>query len=206
MFGGIEDRVGRIAETWIWRDGSWTQRHPAHAPSARVGASAVYDGAHHQVLLFGGNSERPASNDTWTWDGVDWHLERPDASPAPRVQAGLAYDRAHHAVVLFGGYTPNEEANDTWTWTGATWIRQQPALAPPSHGDFAEMAYDANSGKVVLVLSREYVNHETWTWDGTTWTQEAIHKVVLFEFSGADGTTYAPTSMWLWTGTDWKAA
>jgi Kelch motif len=225
MFGGIEDRVGRVAETWSWKDGSWTQLHPAHSPSPRDGASAVYDEAHHEVLLFGGNTDgTPGSNDTWTWDGTDWQLERPAASPEPKVRAGLAYDRAHRVVVLFGGFTPDVETSDTWIWTGATWIRQQPLLSPPSHSDLADIGYDANSGKVVLVLSREYASQETWTWDGTMWTQEhpatslpnrsswelayddAIHRLVLFESWGADGTAYGQTSMWLWTGTDWKAA
>jgi hypothetical protein len=223
MFGGIENGPGTVAETWVWKDSAWKQLHPLHSPSPRAGASAVYDAAHHRVVLFGGGAQGPGLNDTWTWDGTDWHLEHPDGSPPPKVQAGLAYDASRHEVVLFGGYTPNVPANDTWTWNGATWSRQRPLTSPSASYDFAAMAFDRDSQKVVLVMSRGYFNHETWTWDGRTWSQvqpktklpnrsnwrlvydDAVHQLVLWETWGADGNAYGPTSAWVWTGSDWKA-
>src|SRR6202011_4404267 len=102
------------------------------------------------------------------------------------------------------------------------WAPKHPRTSPPI-ADFPAMAYDRYTQKVVLLLSRRYVNHDTWTWNGNTWAQEhpkaklpnrstwqlvydvAIQRLVLFETWGADGSAYGPTSAWVWTGSDWNA-
>jgi hypothetical protein len=63
--------------TWTWDGIKWTNRFPAHAPSARSAAAMAYDPIHRVVVLFGGNGAPLGRftddyNDVWTWNGADW--------------------------------------------------------------------------------------------------------------------------------------
>ena len=44
----------------------WVQGHPTATPSARGGATMVYDAALRQMVLFGGDT---LVGDTWVWEG-----------------------------------------------------------------------------------------------------------------------------------------
>jgi hypothetical protein len=50
----------------------WTQLSPAASPSARSAASAAYDPATGQTILFGGAAGATPENDTWNWTGTTW--------------------------------------------------------------------------------------------------------------------------------------
>ena len=62
-------------DTWEWDGQSWslariTDIDGDGEPAMREGHSMVYDGARHEVLLFGGyNSRDQMLDDTWIWDG-----------------------------------------------------------------------------------------------------------------------------------------
>jgi len=61
-------------QTWTWDGRTWTERHPAHSPGPRTGATFAYDTARQRLVLFGtaaGYDDVPPG-DTWTWDGSDW--------------------------------------------------------------------------------------------------------------------------------------
>ena len=60
LFGGFTDG-GPADDTWIWRNGAWTQAQPVNRPPARFGASMAFDG--RQVVLFGGEAPTPTPAD-----------------------------------------------------------------------------------------------------------------------------------------------
>src|SRR5580765_7461768 len=55
LFGGfILDSPYLLGDTCTWDGTDWTQRFPAHFPSARYYTSMAYDAARGQVVMFGG--------------------------------------------------------------------------------------------------------------------------------------------------------
>lgn len=71
---------GNTGETWSW-DGSVWHRVNGAAPTTGggfpggpgAGATASYDAARRQVVLFGGiTPDGSLMNETWTWDGQTW--------------------------------------------------------------------------------------------------------------------------------------
>ena len=101
------------------------------SPSARRGASAVYDAGRGNVLLFGGNNIAFDLNETWIWNGVNWTQLSPPNSATARSYANLAYDAARNVVVMFGG---DDVARDTWTWNGTTWTQVAANTTAPFAG------------------------------------------------------------------------
>lgn len=192
---------------------TWQEQSPALTPPVRADASAAFDAATGNVVLFGGLQQETGTgsplNDTWTWDGTTWMQQHPSDSPSPRGDATMAYDTATNTVVLFGGDANGIPQGDTWTWNGTTWTQQHPATSPPARLG-AAMVDDAALGKVILFGGNtldSYLN-DTWAWDGTTWTKlsppdaptprtdmsmaydAATQNVVLF-----GGTTGAPSPL-----------
>src|SRR5690348_11002980 len=54
-------------------------------PSPRSDAGMVYDQAHAELVLFGGNDlTGKVTNETWTWDGKAWRLYHPSIAPTAR--------------------------------------------------------------------------------------------------------------------------
>jgi hypothetical protein len=156
-------------------------------PSPRAEANLAYDGAHGELVLFGGAAIPGGDvNETWTWDGKAWRLYHVSGPPAPRSQAAMAYDEAHRNVVLFGGMAHlaasgkagDSPVSDTWTWDGSTWKelhpRHEPSLDyswPPS------MEYDPASRAVLLFGFKKTPSEgltnmtpQTWSWNGSDWT------------------------------------
>ena len=114
LFGGsriinIEGQV-LYGDTWEWNGTAWTQR-AAPGPSARTGATMVYDAGRGVTVLFGGYAGAYV-NDTWEWDGSAW-TQRAVSGPPPRFEQGMVYDTAHTEPVLFGGRS-NNFLGDTW--------------------------------------------------------------------------------------------
>jgi hypothetical protein len=199
LFGG-EDFAGRMLDdTWTWHGMGWTARSPQRHPSARDGASGVYDSLRRVVWLFGGFSTRSTDgrpilyHDMWNWDGANWTNSTPTLSPevisysqaVPRaawgtswVGAGMVFDEALGNVVLVGqflGPTTND-TTDTWAWDGSAWSVAgiQGGPQPPGY-----LFYDPSVGLVVFVwdVPRDAGNrglppitYEWFTWDGTGWS------------------------------------
>jgi hypothetical protein len=225
MFGG-KNATAIFGDTWILRGTTWTQVHPAHAPSARSGAAIVYDPATRQLLLFGGSGNLALgggySNQTWVWTGCTWRQLHPATSPSPRHAADMIYDAATHDVILFGGYD-GSYLNDTWAWNGTSWTQLTPATAP-SPRDTDAFVYDPASQSAILYGGFSTSTgrlDDTWSWNGSTWTQlspatspgltsvgwqatydTASGQVLLY---GGDTNSPQPPAgtTWTWTGTTW---
>ena len=100
-----------------------------------------------RVAIYGG--EAPAIlSDTWEWDGTSW-VERTGLGTAPvRAVHSVAYDVVRQRMVFFGGFNSGPVAG-TYE-LGTTWSYPTPS-APPSARQAAAMAYDALTGRVILV-------------------------------------------------------
>jgi hypothetical protein len=227
MFGG-QTATAVLGDTWLLKDGTWTQLHPAQAPSARTGAALVFDPATCQLLLFGGSGEASLgsggySNQTWVWTGTTWRQLHPATSPPARHNTDMIYDAATHDVILFGGYSGTGYFNDTWSWNGTTWT-QLSTPTSPSPRDSGAFVYDPTSQSAILYGGFSFSTgrlDDTWSWNGTAWTQlspatspgltsvdwqaaydAASGQVLLF---GGDTDAGPPASgTWTWTGTTWQ--
>jgi hypothetical protein len=237
LFGGNGDKgpfpPGKsFGDTWTWKNGCWTQHHPASSPSPRQGAAMAWDPATHQLLLFGGGTSSGGQQltvfgDTWTWNGTTWTELHPATSPPARHQADMVYDAAMREIILFGGHGEQNYLGDTWAWNGTTWTELHPATSPSAR-DTASLVYDPATRTAILYGGFNVVSgrlSDTWSWNGTTWTQlnpatspgvvspawqaaydSASQQVVLY---GGDP---APPSeppgpyqqdTWIWTGVTW---
>lgn len=150
--------------TWSWAGSAWNLLSPAVSPPPVVGDSddvqMAYDAATSQVLLYGEHSQA-----MWAWNGSDWSQIPSTGGPSPRVGASMVYDAALGQVLLFGGnaatgfqprsasqdesFTLGSPLNDLWAWGGSAWKQLHPATSPPARF-YAQMAYDAATGQVVL--------------------------------------------------------
>lgn len=201
LFGGCTGSCPAMAgDTWTW-DGSWHLVTPAAAPAPRAAPGLAFDAVRRELVLFGGVSPQtvmatlageatPAYADTWTWNGTTWTEKHPAASPPGRQAMGMTFDATRGVTVMHGGYADgfpgyiDAYRRDTWLWDGSTWREQTSEVLPP-RADISAVAYDANSGSVVLIGGTEFVpldancggcgvivmNRETWTLDGSGWAK-----------------------------------
>lgn len=202
----------------------WSQA--ASLPSSfatRWDMAAAYFPTDGSVVLFGGSPQvqgDPWRNDTWIYTGGSW--SKGPVAPSgltPRGGAAMAYDPAIDKIVLFGGqgsaWPPNA---DTWLFDGSTWTQGPAAPAGMGGRAGAGMAYDPDTGKIVLLGgSGTQPYNDTWLFDGSTWTKgpaapagmqnraffgmtydATLHDVVAV---GGDGTT----DTWLFNGSSWIA-
>lgn len=126
MFGG-KNFDGALSDTWTWNGTTWT-KVAASGPSARYGASMVYDANTSSWLLFGGVTGNGYAFDTWSFNGTTWtnvSVGTPGlGAPLGRAFASMAYHTATTSVVMFGGVNSTVDMNDTWVWNGTTWTKQ----------------------------------------------------------------------------------
>jgi hypothetical protein len=157
-------------------------------PPARCCAAIGFDPETHQVVMFGGLGVTGTRGDTWIWNGSYWLRPRLSVAPVTRSGASMIFDPQLHALVMVGGGSNGTgpevqpDLNATWLWTGTGWERRNTAHFPTIQ--FAKdaflggpLAYDAVTGRVVMVTTQGYVHFEacstqTWTFDGTDWRLE----------------------------------
>ena len=216
---------------------TYTQLSPSNPPSPRCCVAMAFDPVSNSTLMFGGvqtfdNHTYSAVNETWQLQGGQWSQLSLGSAPPAREGAAMVYDAANNTIVLFGGSTTLfgnccGDLNDTWVWNGATstWTQMvangDPSSPPARRFDGQGMAYDPNTGTVVLfggVTQSGTFLGDTWTWNGQAWTQQtpaaspsprsgpgiandAAGNVVLF--GGYNGTT-ALADTWVWNGTTWQ--
>ncbi len=113
MFGGQDDDVAFLDETWSFDGSAWAQG-PA-GPSARKfpGLAPVGGG----IAVFGGDTAGGDAGDTWHLAGGTWAELAPAAAPSPREGPAATSDAAATLMVIFGGRGPDGELSDTWVFT-----------------------------------------------------------------------------------------
>jgi hypothetical protein len=162
------------------------------SPTARQAQVMAYmdkNGFRH-VYMFGGGDANgdPVPADTWYWNtstGV-WVQPSVGTMPCGRVSARMVYASNISKLVMFGGRgwpgTSNcsgttQQLSETWEFDGSTWssVTCGGMNCHPSTREGEQLAYDRNTGKVILFggLHGSQRPQDTWEFDpaGGTWTQ-----------------------------------
>lgn len=177
IFGGEQptpDGPLKLADTWIWSDGTWNAQQPDSTPLARVGAAAAFDQNLEQVILFGGFGDRLFS-DTWTWDGTNWQIVNTDNAPPARMLAGLTYHPGLGGTILFGGipraFGPLADGlNDIWLFDGADWRQLGESSTVPPGGDARSLCYcEAQNQALLYTTTGGKIQGEDSAYEGASW-------------------------------------
>lgn len=182
MFGGLDEYGLPDAWTWSFVHGNWTNLTGAVgvAPSARWGASMVYDPAAGYALLFGGCLDPSCSlvaGDTWSYAHDRWTnlTGSTTAAPPARGEASMTYDEQDGCVLLFGGLGADQAAlNDAWCFEGRQWSALSASKTVPAPRVNAMMSYDSALGEVVLFGGRSATGDldDTWTFANGSWSND----------------------------------
>ncbi|MBK8979587.1 MAG: hypothetical protein IPM29_27105 [Planctomycetes bacterium] len=174
LFGGA-DAAGDLGDTWLWRNGSWTQVSPATSPTPRSGHAMAFDPTFGRVVLFGGTSQSTRLSDTWTFDGSNW-MTLPGTGPSARSGHVMALDEARGEVVLVGGDIGGSmDSGETWVLRPGGWQQRAGVLPGVVTGTNGTLVFDARRQQLVHTGGRHNTvlgwssNNGTRTWDGTAW-------------------------------------
>jgi len=144
LFGGTNDTLGVLDETWNFSGTEWTPISSAVTPHAEFDGTALYIG--QTPVLFGGNTVGSPVYDPigYTYEFVNGWVNLTSslvASPSARSGAAGAWAPALNESVLFGGRTdtgPDGLAGDTWSLSAA----------PPPPPPFLNVSLAANPSYV----------------------------------------------------------
>jgi hypothetical protein len=172
LFGG----VGDYDNTWLWDGARWTNAHPDTSPPGRYGASAAYDPATREVLLFGGRTEPGTPiHDTWGWNGSTWiDLDSGVDGPPPGEGSSMAWDSALDQMVLLTGSGVIGEPGATWIWSGTRWAHPTGSNLPAG-AFYTPMWFDPDAKALIAIGCCEGpppatgAVMTTWRWSGTSW-------------------------------------
>src|ERR1035441_3346238 len=179
----------------------WIQLAPTGGPpTARDGASAIFDDATNQMIIFAGvhtNSSPPPPgvllSDTWslTVSGApQWRQLNPSGSlPQARQGHTAVYDSATSRMIIFGGAFGFTYpcANDTWVLSNANSVAGTPAWTqlfptgglPPARNDHTAV-YDPGSNRMVVFGGLNCLDSVSSDWFNDVW--------VLTNANGLGGT------------------
>lgn len=208
MFGGRRTDVATknqavLNDTWIFRNGDWSQLATPNSPPGRTVTGAAFDPVRDRIVMYGGNTISTDGkntvttlHDTWEFDGTTWNQR---GSDGPKISKPIiTYDNATNQVILLG----LDETSSTKTATlmylydasAGTWNQAKPDGLPPCVNE-SQVAFDPETNSVILnggVCADSATTEETYSWDGTKWTKLDI-KTVLDRTFGA-GVAYDPTT------------
>lgn len=160
---------GATGLTFVVLTQTWAALTPTGtAPTARAGASAVYDAASNRLIVFGGRAAGGVQNDVRILVNANglggtptWVALSPTGSPpAARQGHGAVYDAANNRMIVFGGDngqpTPTIHS-DVWVLSGANglagagaWTSLAPGGSAPGALTQAAVAYNAASNRLIV--------------------------------------------------------
>ena len=190
MFGGLNDSLQYLGDTWEWDTvaHTWTNVSPATSPSPRQGSRLVYDAANDRVILVGGVDANHFYSETWAWSlaARTWTLISTGTSSSAgrtflgRTFAGAAYNSSTNRVVVYGGIgfpsgsSTVADFSDVWELRGSTWTDVTPASGPPGRG-WTQLAYDAAANRMIMFAGWSFgagaSYGDTWSLSGGAWSQ-----------------------------------
>lgn len=164
-------------EVWGW-DGTTWQRLP-DLPIPLEGIAIAYDRKRKRLVTFGGRNKDNDNNSInhddmfeLTADATAWTSATPPAKPSARSDATLAYDPKRGVLVLHGGDFTSNVGDEIWEFDGTTWQNklahsagQIPSQLGPS------MAFDSESGQMVILDDTNTNGADMYFWNGTTLTK-----------------------------------
>ena len=135
-------------------------RHPARLNSLRLA---------HRYIRGSGQASSPAFS-VQAPGGYTWANVTGIVGPTPSARlASMAWDGSDGYVLLFGWESFTGYPTDTWTYLGGNWTNITASVTgtPPSPQNYAVMAFDPSTQKVVMVSS---LHNTTWTYHAKVWT------------------------------------
>lgn len=208
LWGGRDENLSIVRETWVWKAGVWTQRTVSPSPdNCAYSTSMAWDPVNQKILLFGGTVLSARSDETWTWDGVSWTELQPVNRPSARSSHNMAVDENSGRIVLVGGNNMlNESQDDTWEWDGSNWVVTVSSLPNIRRAD-AGMAWCPDANGIVLHggvrdAGNGSVLSDTWVYSSSMWTQVVSAQGPM---TGYGAMVTAPCTsqgqgVWLWGG------
>ena len=188
VFGGMDDG-GVLNDLWslsLAGTPQWQPLAPSGSPpSARSGASAVYDSQRQRMIVFGGRPASGLGNDTWALDlgaSPSWSsIATAGTPPSERMFHSALYDAPRDRMLVFSGenfpnnlvridcYQLNLSGTPTWQLFG---------IANSSRG---ALVYDSANDRALLYGG--YVDMPPWT-TNQTW---------IIPLNGGNSSRLAPT-------------
>ena len=194
-------------------------------PSARRGATAIYDPVRDRMLVYGGAAPA-ALGDVWALSlgaSPAWTQLVPTGSPPPsRSGHSAIYDPVRDRMVVFGGQTGLTYRNDAWALALAgtpAWSSMAPAGGPPDARSRHSAIYDSVRDRLVIfggkdasglwddLWSLSFAGTPTWTLlapSGIAPPARAGHKAIydvtrdrMVLFGGDDGSGGPPGTTWV---------
>ena len=180
--------------TFTWNGTQWAELGTGPGQLAPFGCGKMaYDAATSQLVFYDAGCE--GGPYTWIWNGSSWDEQSPTTSPPAEADgAALAFDTATGQLVLVGDLRTGSGSADeeTWVWNGSTWAEETPATSPPLGNAQGSLAYDPNSGALLMFGGSvgQGASSETWSWSGTDWDELSPTSSPPAEAGGA--LTYDP--------------
>jgi len=194
-------------------------------PSARRGASAIYDPVRDRMLVYGGAGPSPLG-DVWALSlgpSPAWTQLAPTGTPpASRSGHSAVYDPVRDRMVVFGGQTGLTFRNDAWALALAgtpAWSNMAPAGGPPDPRSRHSAIYDSVRDRLVVfggadasgpwgdLWSLSFAGTPTWTLlppSGTPPPPRVGHKAIydvtrdrMVLLGGDDGSGDPPGTTWV---------
>lgn len=161
LFGGFDLSCGcqNLDDTWVFRQGAWTEIYPTQSPGARNEAAVTDDPSMGGLLMWGGHYAYVYYNDTWLFHNGSWTQLNTPVAPPYEWAMGMVTDPTTDRVILFGGYNFTDSvpqfSNQTWVFafpspfTAASltaqptsiFVGQEVELTPTVSGGLGELTY-----------------------------------------------------------------
>lgn len=179
LYGGESGTttLAQLDDTWVYKNGDWTQIVTPSSPGARKLAGMAFDSTRDRVVLYGGS--RLAANgrdfdqlrDTWEFDGTTWTRV---AENGPNVfKPIMAYDASRNRMLMLGFDSANVVT--MWEWKGVerTWEQVRPTTLPPCVNE-GVMVFQQHNNTLVYAggfCAGSPDADELFEWNGENWTK-----------------------------------
>lgn len=211
---------------WSWDGTAWSMVTQTNPPPALYGHTMTWHGGMVRLLVTTGWNGTAFADQTWrgaflTPDAIVWTATsnfQPGfgiSVPSARDGASAAFDSNGNRVLVFGGGDGFATMTDLLAQDSSSglWRDLMPTSNHPPGRQYADMAYDRNSGRCMLVggWSGSGALADTWTRDAVGWTHHAAAGMpplilpaiawhpsagmVLFGGASAFGGPYTPGTM-----------
>ena len=135
----------------------WTELTPSggEAPVPRSTHNAVYDAAHHRVIVWSGRDGNILQNDVWAFSLVSpaWFAYEPSGT-APNIRYGTAavFDPVAGELVTFAGFTDEGRFEDSWRFDldSVAWTDISPQEGNPGKRCLHTASYDSRDHRMLV--------------------------------------------------------
>lgn len=148
-----------LNDVWAFdlRSNAWTELTPSggEAPVPRSTHNAIYDAAHHRVIIWSGREGNVFQNDVWAFalESRTWTAFEPSGT-APNIRYGTAavFDPVAGELVTFAGFTDEGRFEDTWRFDpeASVWIDSSPEEGNPGKRCLHAASYNSREHRMIM--------------------------------------------------------